>query len=141
MYVKLLPRDLNPEPYPSIPQLLKQYISKNTKFLYTRYDYDKKKTIKKSLYQILFSKIIIFLINIYNHINKIYGDHFCAKLRVAVVTKDQDPTSKETSPICCLISCEAKRVMYHYNCNFWTCAKMISTRYIINTYLEFILIL
>ena len=54
MCVKLLPRDLNPEPYPPIPQLLKQYISKNTKFLYTRYDYDKKKTIKKSLYQILF---------------------------------------------------------------------------------------
>ena len=46
MCIKLLPRDLNPEPYPPIPQLLKQYISKNTKFLYTRFDYEKKKKKK-----------------------------------------------------------------------------------------------
>ena len=42
------------------------------------------------------------------------GDHFCARPRGAVVTKTQDPTSKENPPTCCLISCEAKGVMYHY---------------------------
>ena len=39
------------------------------------------------------------------------GDHFCAKLRGAVVTKAQSPTSKENPPTCCLISCELKGVV------------------------------
>ena len=62
MYVKLLPRDLNLEPYPSIPQLLKQYISKNTKFLYTCYNYEKKKNYKK----ISLSNFILKNNNIFN---------------------------------------------------------------------------
>ena len=62
MCVKLLPRDLNPEPYPSIPQLLKQYISKNTKFLYTYYNYEKKKNYKK----ISLSNFILKNNNIFN---------------------------------------------------------------------------
>ena len=41
------------------------------------------------------------------------GDHFCARPRGAVVTKAQSPTSKENPPTCCLISCEAKGVVYH----------------------------
>ena len=42
------------------------------------------------------------------------GDHFCARPRVAVVTKVQDPALKENPSTCCLISCKAKRVVYHY---------------------------
>ena len=42
------------------------------------------------------------------------GDHFCVRPRVAVVTKAQDPASKENPPTCCLISYEAKGVMFHY---------------------------
>ena len=61
--VKLLSRDLNPEPYPPIPQLLKQYISKNTKFLYTRYNYEKK---KKNYKKISLSNFIIKNNNIFN---------------------------------------------------------------------------
>ena len=41
------------------------------------------------------------------------GDYFCARPRGAVVTKAQDPTSKENPPTCCLISCETKGVVYH----------------------------
>ena len=41
------------------------------------------------------------------------GDHFCARPRVAVVTKVQDPASKENPSTYCLISCEAKGVVYH----------------------------
>ena len=46
------------------------------------------------------------------------GDHFCARPRVAVVTKAQDPTSKKNPPTYCLISCEVKGVVYHYKRNY-----------------------
>ena len=49
----------------------------------------------------------------YNFINNKCRDHFCARPRGVVVTKAQSLTSKENPPTCCLISCKAKRVVYH----------------------------
>ena len=63
--------------------------------------------------------ILSFLDNSEISIN-MCGDHFCARARVAVVAKAQDPTSKENPPTCCLISYEAKGVVYHTECSSGT---------------------